>query len=116
MNNYRLSTYSGNSNKLSNEEINKLINTTPLIEYLWNGRKRNIYSKKIINQHESNIYEIVKPSNEVLTVQTLTQAAKIVSVNIKTLSKYLDKKSPNNLEYTALVKKHKIKRIKIFLK
>ena len=51
-----------------------------------------------------------------LTVQTLTQAAKIVGVIIKTLSKYLDKKSANNLVYTALVKKHKIKRIKIFLK
>ena len=116
MNNYRLSTYLGkNSSKLlTNQERNKLIDYIPLVEYLWDGRKRDLCSKKIINQNESSIYKIIKPSGKELIVQTLSEAAEIAGVNVKTLSKYLDVESTNNLEYTTLIKKHKIKRIKIF--
>ena len=75
---------------------------------------KEICVQKIINQHESSIYKIIKPCGKVLIVQTLSEAAKIVGVNIKTLSKHLDVESSNNLKYTTLIKKHKIKRIKIF--
>jgi len=52
----------------------------------------------------------------VLTLQTLSESAKIVGVNIKTLSKYLDVESADNLEFTALVKGYKIKRIRVYYK
>lgn len=51
-----------------------------------------------------------------LTTQTLSESAKIVGVNIKTLSKHLDVESAVNSEFTALVKDHKIKRIRVYFK
>lgn len=73
-------------------------------------------SKKIIYQHESCVYRIVKPNGEALTVQTLTESANIVGVNVKTLSKHLDVDSAKNSEFTAMVKDHKIKRIRVYYK
>jgi hypothetical protein len=58
----------------------------------------------------------MKPSGEVLTVQTLTDSANIIGVNVKTLSKHLDVESGSNSEFTAFFKDHKIKRIKVYYK
>lgn len=77
---------------------------------------KDIGSTKIIYQHESCVYKIIKPSGEVLTLQTLSESAKIVGVNIKTLSKYLDVEYTDNLEFTALVKGYKIKRVRVYYK
>ena len=57
----------------------------------------------------------MKPSGEVLTVQTLSESANIVGVNIKTLSKHLDVYSENS-EFTAVVRNYKIKRIRTYYK
>lgn len=62
------------------------------------------------------MYRIVKPNGEVLTVQTLSESANIVGVNIKTLSKHLDVDSTENSEFTAMVKDHKITRIRVYYK
>jgi len=51
-----------------------------------------------------------------LTMQTLTESANIVGVNVKTLSKHLDIESANNSEFTAIIKDHKIIRIKVYYK
>ena len=46
MNNYRLSTYSSGVVKLSENELNSLINAAPTIEHLSDGRQRDIMTKK----------------------------------------------------------------------
>jgi LAGLIDADG endonuclease len=118
MNNFRLSNYLGKipAEVLTKDERNILVNAPPLIEHLWDGRLRDIESKRIIYQHESCVYKIVKPSGEVLTVQTLSESANTVGVNVKTLSKHLDVDSAVNSEFTAMVKDHKIKRIRVYYK
>jgi hypothetical protein len=119
MNNFRLSNYSGKTPAecpLTKDERDILVHAPPLIEHLWDGRLRDIESKKIIYQHESCVYRIVKPNGEVLTVQTLSESANIVGVNIKTLSKHLDVDSTENSEFTAMVKDHKITRIRVYYK
>jgi len=118
MNNFRLSNYSGKipAEFLTKDERDILVNTPHLVERLLDGRLRDIKTKNIIYQHESCIYKIIKPSGEVLTIQTLSESAKIVGVNIKTLSKHLDVESAVNPEFTALVKDHKIKRIIVYSK
>lgn len=47
--------------------------------------------------------------------QTLIEAANIIDINIKTLSKYLNKENLNTKEYTITIKNNKIKRIGVFL-
>ena len=118
MNNFRLSNYSGKipAEFLTKDERYILMNTPPLVEHLWDGRLRDIARKNIIYQHESCIYKIIKPSGEMLTMQTLTESANIVGVNVKTLSKHLDIESANNSEFTAIIKDHKIIRIKVYYK
>nr|YP_009574415.1 hypothetical protein [Arthrobotrys musiformis]QBM31683.1 hypothetical protein [Arthrobotrys musiformis] len=116
MNNFRLSTYSGSipAEKLTKNERDILKNALPLVEHLWDGRLRDIDSKKIIYQHDSCIYKIITPKGEILKVQTVSESADIIGVNIKTLSKYLDVEFEVNSEYTVLIKNYKIKRIKIY--
>lgn len=116
MNNYRLSTYSGNKYILNNEEKDLLINATPTIEHLKDGRQRDLITKKIIHQHTSCIYEIIKPNKEVLLIQNLGEAAKIVGKDSRTLSKYLDKEILNSETSNIEFNKYKIKRIPVFYK
>lgn len=118
MNNFRLSTYSGNMpvEILSKNERDIMENALPLVEQLWDGRIRDISSKKIIYQHESCIYKIITPNGEILIKQTISESADIVGVNVKTLSKYLDVESEVNPEYTVLMKNYKVKRIGVYNK
>jgi len=65
MNNYRLSTYQGTVNYLSKYEINRLINAKPTIKH--QGRQIDLVTKKVVHRRSSScIYEIIKPSGEVL--------------------------------------------------
>lgn len=116
MNNFRLSNYSGNVPAviLTKKEMEILENVPPLWEHLWDGRLRDMTSRKIIYQHGSCIYKIIKPSGESVTIQTLTESAKIVGVSVLTLSKHLDIEF-SNAEFIT-VKNHKIKRIRVFYK
>jgi hypothetical protein len=112
MNNYRLSTSSERVEPLSSSEIDTLVNAVPLVEHLEDGRQRDLSTGKIIHQHSSSIYKIIKSNldqTEVLK-QTLFEAAEIVGVNIKTLSKILDVKDNNPME----VKGSLVKRVAVF--
>lgn len=90
MNNYRLSTYVGNVDNLIVEEWETLKNVSPLIEHLEDGRKRDLFTNKIIHQHTSSIYEIITSDNEIKLILTLTETAEVIGVTTTTLSKYLD--------------------------
>ena len=113
MNNYRLSTSSERVESLSSLEIDTLVYASPFVEHLGDGRQRDLSTGKIIHQHSSSIYEIIKPNLEqnVVLKQTLFEAAEVVGVNIKTLSKILDVEDSNNL---AEVKGNFVKRVAVF--
>ena len=96
---------------LTSSERDVLINAAPTLEHLGDGRQRDIIAKKIIHQHSSCVYEIVKLSNEIVIVQTLADAAKIVGVLNKTLSKHLE---DGNEEVE--IKGYRIKRVAVFYK
>ena len=113
MNNYRLSTSSERVELLSSSEIDTLVNASPFVEHLSDGRQRDLTTGKIIHQHSSSIYEIIKPNSEqsVVLKQTLFEAAEVVGVNIKTLSKVLNVEDNNN---SAKVKGNLVKRVAVF--
>lgn len=90
MNNYRLSTNTAAGPSLNKEERDKLLSTTPLTEYLYDGRVRDNLTGKIIHQQISCVYEIRELNGEILMANTLGEAASIVGVYPDTLSKYLD--------------------------
>lgn len=90
MNNYRLSTNPDTVELLSSLERDTLANASPCIIHLSDDRQRDIVTGKIIHQHSSSIYEIIKPNKEIVLKQTLFEAAELANVNIKTLSKWLD--------------------------
>ena len=111
MNNYRLSTHPESVELLSNLEMETLINVSPSILHLSDGRQKDLITGKIIHQHSSNIYEIIKPSKEIVLKQTLFEAADIIGVNIKTLSKLLDIADNEIIE----IKGNLVKRIAVFI-
>ena len=110
MNNYRLSTNSEMVELLSSLEWDTLANASPCIAHLSDGRQRDLVTGKIIHQHSSSIYKVIKSNNEVVLKQTLFEAADIVDVNIKTLSKLLDKSEDGSAE----IKGNIVKRIAVF--
>lgn len=110
MNNYRLSTTDG-VELLSKSEMDTMVNISPTIEYLSDGRQRDIITKKIVHQHSSCVYEIINESSgEIALKLTLSDAAQVIGVDIKTLSKYLDIEVNNTVE----VKGYHIKRVRVF--
>ena len=111
MKNFRLSTCSYSAKFLSINEIDMLINAAPTIEHLKDGRQKDILTDKMVHQNTSSIYEILKPNGETLILKTLSKTAKIIGVNVKTLSKHLDVYSN---DYTAALNSYKIKRIPVF--
>lgn len=116
MNNYRLSTSSERVESLSSSEIDTLVNASPFVEHLGDGRQRDLITGRIIHQHSSSIYEIIKPNSEVVLKQTLFEAAEIVGFNIKTLSKRLV--SPSGIvednDNIVEVKGNFVKRVAVF--
>lgn len=71
MNNHRLSTYQGTVNCLSKDEKYMLINTQPTIEHLKDGRQIDIITKEVLRRRSSSLYEIIKPSGEILLTANL---------------------------------------------
>lgn len=110
MNNYRLSTNYETVELLSSLERHALANASPCVAHLSDGRQRDLATGKIIHQHSSSIYEVIKSNNEVVLKQTLFEAADIVDVNIKTLSRLLDKSEGGSAE----IKGNIVKRIAVF--
>ena len=112
MNNYRLSTNTEQVEALSDSEMDTLVSAPPLIEHLSDGRQRDLATGKIIHQHSSSVYEVIKPNKEVVLTQTLFEAAEMAGVNIKTLSKALDVAYNN----AAAIKGNTVKRVAVFYK
>ena len=113
MNNFRLSTYSGVVVNLSENELDILINAAPTIEHLSDGRQRDIITKKVIHRRSSScIYEIIKPTGELLIVPNLSEAAKLIGVGFNTLKKRLNIVilEDHYIEFND----YKIKRIPVF--
>ena len=112
MNNFRLSTYSGSVESLSDEEINLLINAKPSIKHLKDGRQIDIDTNKVIrNRSSSSVYEIIQPSGEVLVMPNLAKAAEFINVGFNTLQRRLD---VEDLEDSVELKGYKIKRLGVF--
>lgn len=111
MNNYRLSTNCGKVEYLSKLEMDTLLNISPSIEHLSDGRQRDVITGKIVHQHTSCVYEIVnKSSGEIILKLTLSDAAQAIGIDIKTLSKYLDIKVTKSVE----VKGYMVRRVGVF--
>lgn len=120
MNNYRLTNY---SNKIPKQSITKqerdlLINTPPLVEYLWDGRLRRIDTKNFIHQHASCIYIVLNSTGEKGKFLTLSDTAAYVGCSLITISKYLDVEFPTtgDTSYTAEIKGVQIKRVQVYKK
>ena len=112
MNNFRLSNYTGEKVNISNMEINDILAAEETIEHLSDGRELDINTKKLIHRRSSSsVFEILKPSGEILIKPNLAECAKEIGVGFNTLKRQLD--NPNSeVEY----KGHKIKRIGVFKK
>ena len=113
MNNYRLSTYQGIVNYLSKDEKDMLVNAQPTIEHLKDGRQIDLITKKVIRRRSSScIYEIIKPSGEVLLMPNLVESAQILAIKFNTLKKHLA--DLENISEGVVIKGHTVKRIPVF--
>jgi len=109
MNNYRLSTFTGCKELVSNSEKNKIINAECVIEYLKDGRVLNKITNKEVTTTISCVYEIVQPDGQVVILNSLREVLTTVGVGFRTLKKNLDTdKQP------ATVNGYFIKRIAVF--
>nr|AZL93780.1 LAGLIDADG homing endonuclease [Endoconidiophora resinifera] len=111
MNNFRLSTNPKEVELLNNSEMNILVNAPHVVKHLNDGRQIDLRTDKIIHQHSSSIYEVIKPNKERVLLLTLFEAADIVGVDIRTLSKLLAEVSTDAVE----VKGYFVKRIAVFV-
>ncbi len=109
MNNFRLSTFAGSTVFLSKEEKNTIINATPQIEYLSDGRVKDISKNSIVASQISCVYEIKTINGEILIVDSLKEVLTIVGVSFRNLKKQLDKEGQ-----PAEVNGYRIKRIAVF--
>ena len=115
MNNYRLSTFQGTVNYLSKDEMDKLINGKPTIEHLNDGRQIDLITKKVIRRRSSScIYEIIKPSGEVLLMPNLAESALMIGTSFKTLKRHLDVLGNNSDGSKVVLKDYTVRRIPVF--
>lgn len=111
MNNFRLSTYVGDSKVvLSNSDKDLILNAAATIEYLKDGRVRDINKNLIVVSTISCIYEIKTPKGEILLLDTLKEVLKSVCVSYRALKKKLDTEECSPVEVNGYI----IKRIAIF--
>lgn len=113
MNNFRLSTYSGEYTTvpLLQSEIDTIIYAEPTIERLSDGRVRDLATNKIVPSVASCVYEITTPDGVVLIVESLDEVLNTVGVGFRTLKKGLDLAGPEGQEFN----RHIVKRVPIFL-
>ena len=115
MNNYRLSTFLGSVEYLNKNERDLLINAKPTIEHLKDGRQRYILTKKVVHRRSSScVYEIIKPTGEVLIKSNLAEAAKILNAGFNTLKRHLEILDDNREECKVEFRGHLVKRIPVF--
>jgi len=115
MNKYRLTTNT-DSNKtigLSNESLDTIIKAKPTIRHLEDGRQLDLVTGKPVNRRWTNcIYEIVKDSGETVWASTLNDAAEILGVEFRTVTKHLQ--SEDLMGQWAEIKGHRVRRISVF--
>ena len=114
MNSYRLSTNTASGSPLSKDEWDKLSSALPTVNYLFDGRVRDISTGKMLHQKISCVHEILELGGEVLIANTLSEAASIVGVYPDTLSKYLDVDIQDSVEHWVLLNNRKIRRVSVF--
>jgi hypothetical protein len=115
MNNFRLSTYSKSVESISKNEIDLIINAKPTIEHLNDGRQRDINTRKVLHRRSSScVYEIIKPTGEVLILPNLAETSKFLCTGFNTIKRYLDSSEDISNGYSVEFKYHKIKRIPVF--
>lgn len=114
MNNFRLSSYSGNIPKITEEERSILKYVTPICEPLPDGRILNLKTNKLdVAIKGGSIFEITTPQGEVLLVNNLIECANIVGVSRSTLHYALEE--INKTKFNIMIKSHKVRRIGILL-
>lgn len=108
MNNYRLSTFTGCKEFISNSEKDKILNADCIIEYLKDGRVLNKNTNKEVTTTISCVYEIIEPNGQTIILNTLREVLKTVGVGFRTLKKHLD-----NYDQPTPINGYIIKRIAV---
>ena len=102
-----MSTNTKSVEKLSEQEIDTIINAEAVFDYLEDG---SIMDKKInkLLTHRNCIYEIILSDGETILVNTMKEALDKINVSFRTLKKLLDQGESVKLS------NHEVKRIPIF--
>jgi hypothetical protein len=114
MNNFRLSTNKEIVQFLNNEEMDLLLNASPTIERLIDGRVVDSVTKKILPKLNSCVYEIIGENGEYYLAKSLSEAASIVNIYPDTLGKHLDIEFLNLEEAFIKIKTYKVRRVRVF--
>ena len=110
MNNSRLSNYKGEKVSISQADLHDILASEETIQHLSDGRELDINTKKLIHRRSSSsVFEILKPSGEILIKRNLADSAKEIGIGFNTLKRQLDNEF-SEVEY----KGYKIKRIGVF--
>lgn len=111
MNSYRLSTYKGNDKQeLTEEEISKLENAPPLLEYHPNGRIFDKVTGKFYFNAKNKLFSLTKAGEKEILVTSLSEASAILGVNSSLLSRLLEKSCGDSFVYNG----YTIKRVDVF--
>ena len=90
-----------------------MLNAKPTIEHLKDGRQIDLITKKVVRSRSSScIYEIIKPSGEILLTPNLEESAKILGTKFNNLKKHLA--VLDNITEWVVLKDHKVRRIPVF--
>ena len=128
MNNFRLSTFNGVVQSLTQEELDLLdcAPSTPTVIRLPDGRVIDSKSKKLLPKLVCCVYEILGENGSFILANSLSEAANIVGLYPDTLSKYLDFNAEPTEDKTrrdcsakqnggfVKIKKYSIRRVRVF--
>lgn len=117
MNNSRLSTNKEQVEVLHNEEMDLLLNASPTIVRLLDGRVIDISTEKILPKLTSCVYEIISDGasfGDIYLANSLTEAASIVDLYPDTLSRYLDIEVLSLDQAYVKIKAFKVRRVPVF--
>jgi hypothetical protein len=111
MNNFRLSSFKGETEYILLEARNQIINAVPNIEYMEDGRVKHLDDNSIEILLSGCVYEIKKPDGDTILLETLKEVASTVNVGYRTLKGRLDSQE---LKQLVEIKGYLIKRISVF--
>lgn len=117
MNNYRLSTnkgikIEGSMEVLSAEERNIILESIACFEHMEDGRLKEVNTGKVSVNRSMCVYEVIRPSGEILILDSFTEVLKTLGVGFRTLKRHIDEnKLVNYNEYNGF----KLRRVPVFL-